>query len=101
MYPARGAGTLWLEAPPGHGAALELLIGRSRARVLRELSAPTTTAEVARRLGFTTSAASQHLTALARAGMAERTRIGHRVYYASSARGRSLLELLDGEPVPA
>ncbi|HEX7120087.1 MAG TPA: DUF5937 family protein [Longimicrobiales bacterium] len=100
MYPARGAGTLWLDAPPARGAALELLLGRGRARVMRELSAPTTTGEVARRLGFTTSAASQHLTALARAGVIERTRVGRRVYYTLSARGRSLVELLDGGPTP-
>ncbi len=98
MYPARGSGTLWLESPESRGAALELLVGRGRARVLRELAAPTTTAEVARRLGFTTSAASQHLTALARAGVVGRTRVGRRVYYALSARGRSVLELLDGAP---
>ncbi|MFE4263765.1 DUF5937 family protein [Streptomyces sp. NPDC056883] len=48
-YPPRGIGTLW-EAPPGSAsAALSRVLGRSRARLLAELTAPAATTARPRR----------------------------------------------------
>lgn len=63
-----------------------------RARVLWSLRSPVTTKEVARRLGVTPSAVSQHLSRLHRAGAVERTRVGRRVYYRLSPRGEAVLD---------
>jgi DNA-binding transcriptional ArsR family regulator len=97
-YAARGVGELWLQecAPPSGDAAAALaeLIGRTRARLLLRLAAPMTTGEVARRARLTAGAASQHLTALAGAGMLRRTRVGRRVYYERSPRAERVLAAL-------
>ncbi len=67
-YPARGVATLW-ETPEPAPQALASLIGRTRAAILMELSAPMTTADLAGRLGVTAGAVSQHLTVLRQAGL--------------------------------
>jgi DNA-binding transcriptional ArsR family regulator len=96
-YAARGIADLWLQgaAPEtDEWSALAELIGPTRARLLLQLVAPMTTGEVARRVGTTAGAVSQHLTALAGAGMLGRTRVGRRVYYQRSARSERVLEAL-------
>jgi DNA-binding transcriptional ArsR family regulator len=82
MYRARGIGTLWettRERPP---QALAALIGVPRARLLTMLTGPLSTTELARRLGVTPGAVSQHLAVLLRAGLLSRARAGRAVLYA-------------------
>lgn len=99
LYPARGAATVWAssEATAGDATAVELLLGAPRARLLEALCSPATTTALARRLGVTPSAVSQHLTVLHRGGLVDRHRSGRTVLYQTSELGRALLHqaLLD------
>lgn len=98
VYPARGAATVWHDGPaaePETGAgdleAVELLLGTPRARLLEALCSPATTTALARRLGVTPSAVSQHLAVLHRGGLVDRQRSGRTVLYQTSALGLALL----------
>jgi DNA-binding transcriptional ArsR family regulator len=100
LYPARGAATVWEEADlrrPATGAgtgdreAVEALLGAPRARLLGTLRSPATTSALARRLGVTPSAVSQHLAVLHRGGLVDRQRSGRTVLYQTSALGLALL----------
>jgi DNA-binding transcriptional ArsR family regulator len=108
VYPARGAATAWqgglaadglgagdLEAGPSDGAvnlpAVEALLGAPRARLLGALRSPATTTALARRLGVTPGAVSQHLAVLHRGGLVDRQRSGRTVLYQTSELGRALL----------
>lgn len=73
---------------------LAILLGDSRARVLRSLEMPRTTTEVAESLGLAKSTVSQHLAVLARAGVVWHQRIGGRVLYQLDHAGFALLEQL-------
>jgi DNA-binding transcriptional ArsR family regulator len=89
-YPPRGVGSLW--APEdGDAEALEALLGRTRASVLRALSAPCSTSELARRMDLTPGAISLHLTVMRRSGLLVRQRDGRSVLYRLSAIGEALL----------
>lgn len=97
-YPARGVALLGMAsghtgAPggPSPGDGMELLLGRSRAAILRNLSAPTTTSALATSLCLAPSTVSQHLATLTAAGLVSRVRAGGRVYYRLEARGAALL----------
>lgn len=103
-YQAEGAAVLLGEArPPGRTAAgepargdrLEILLGRSRAGVVRGLVAPTTTSDLAAALGLAPSTVSEHLTALVAAGVVRRRREGVRVLYELDAPGVALLRHMD------
>jgi DNA-binding transcriptional ArsR family regulator len=88
VYPARASATLW-HAPSratGTGPAL----GGARVRLLAMLSEPASTASLASRLGVTPSAVSQHLHALAAAGLATSARAGRVVLYQQTAQGAEL-----------
>jgi DNA-binding transcriptional ArsR family regulator len=105
LYPARGAATVW-QSPeaPAAAAAVELLLGAPRARLLEELCSPATTTVLARRLGVTPSAVSQHLAVLYRGGLVDRRRTGRAVLYQTSELGLALLDgrsslEVRGEPV--
>jgi Family of unknown function (DUF5937)/Helix-turn-helix domain len=100
LYPARGAATIW-EGPdwqgrvwPGGGCeeAAEALLGAPRVRLLTALRSPATTTALARRLGVTPSAVSQHLAVLHRGGLVSKQRSGRAVLYQSTALGLALLE---------
>jgi DNA-binding transcriptional ArsR family regulator len=99
-YPARGAATLFLESgrseAAGAPAALERLLGRSRARILRALDEAATTTELASRFELSPGAVSQHLRRLDALGLVRRTRVGRRVYYERVARGDDLIRLFGG-----
>ena len=115
LYPARGAATVWegaLAAGAASGsasadvAAVELLLGAPRARLLEALCCPATTTALARRLGVTPSAVSQHLAVLYRGGLVDRWRSGRTVLYQTSELGLALLAgrwpgtlQVSGEPV--
>jgi biotin operon repressor len=90
-YPARGRGVLWTAGtrPPAGGTVR--LLGRARAGLLEALRSPATTTELARALGVTPSAVSQHLAVLRENGLVERERSGRQVLYLITALGASLL----------
>ena len=94
LYPARGAATVWAsaEATAADMTAVESLLGAPRARLLEALSSPATTTALARRLGVTPSAVSQHLAVLYRGGLVDRHRSGRTVLYQTSELGRALLD---------
>jgi DNA-binding transcriptional ArsR family regulator len=94
VYPARGAATVWqwlAPSPAADGSAVAELLGTARARLLGMLRSPATTTTLARALGVTPSAVSQHLAALHRGGLIERQRSGRSVLYAASDLGLALL----------
>ena len=93
MYPARGAATVWhaIADRQAGGTPAEHLLGASRARVLGALRSPATTTVLARQLGVTPSAISQHLSFLYRGGLLNRQRCGRTVLYQTSELGHALL----------
>jgi DNA-binding transcriptional ArsR family regulator len=95
VYPARGAATVWQAgaglAASGEAEAVELLLGEPRARLLVALRSPATTTALARRLGVTPSAVSQHLAVLHRGRLVDRQRSGRTVLYQASELGLALL----------
>jgi DNA-binding transcriptional ArsR family regulator len=80
IYPARGVELLWQPGEAGPDA-LARVIGRSRAALLAALDAPRPTTDLARRLGLSPGAVSQHLAALRAAGLLTATRHGREVLY--------------------
>ena len=95
-YPCRGVATLWVAAPAPDAGALVALLGAPRARLLGQLGEPLATAEIARRLGVTPSAVSQHLQVLHVTGLVTRARDGRHVLYRRSPLGDQLI----GHPAP-
>ncbi|BFV60358.1 DUF5937 family protein [Kitasatospora sp. CMC57] len=91
VYPARGQATM---APSPRATpvpeALELLLGAPKARLLALLEEPTSTTELAARLGVTPGAVSQHLSVLHATRLVTRTRSGRLVLYTRSALGDQL-----------
>ncbi|MEV4508930.1 helix-turn-helix domain-containing protein [Dactylosporangium sp. NPDC049525] len=77
-YPPRGTGALW-ERPASTPDGLAAVLGRSRARLLVELSAPASTTALAARTGLTAGGVSQHLAALRAAGLVTAHRDGRTV----------------------
>jgi hypothetical protein len=91
-YPARGVGTLWtVGTRPVRGSVVRLL-GRPRARLLEALRSPATTTDLARGLGVTPGAVSQHLAVLRDSGLVTGERTGRTVLYVTTARGLALLD---------
>lgn len=90
-YPPRAVAALWDEGGPGATAALDALLGRTRARVLAELAAPASTTELARRLAASPAGVSGHLGVLRRAGLVAAHRAGREVLYARTAAGDALV----------
>ncbi|MER5970966.1 DUF5937 family protein [Streptomyces sp. NPDC002055] len=91
-YPPRAVGTLWDARPATVSAALAGVLGRSRATLLTELSAPASTTGLARRTGLTPGGVSQHLTALRTAGLVSAHRAGREVLYARTRAGEIVVE---------
>lgn len=90
-YPGRGAATLWEPRPEPDACALTSLLGAPRTTVLRLLAEPLPTVELARRLGVTPSAVSQHLKVLHATGLVTRARDGRRVLYRRTDLGDRLV----------
>lgn len=82
VYPARGLATLWQEGRAAPSGGLARVLGSTRATLLAELDAPRTTTELARRVGISAGAVSQHLSALHDARLVSRERAGREVLYA-------------------
>jgi DNA-binding transcriptional ArsR family regulator len=101
LYPARGAATVWeggawagsawAGEDGGRAEAAEALLGAPRVRLLAALHSPATTTALARRLGVTPSAVSQHLAVLHRGGLVDKRRSGRAVLYQTTALGLALL----------
>ncbi|WP_336206086.1 ArsR/SmtB family transcription factor [Nonomuraea sp. LPB2021202275-12-8] len=87
VYPARGIAA----QPPGAGAGLAVLIGRTRARLLTELAAPATTTHLAALLGQSLGSTGGHVAALRGAGLISGTRTGRSVLYARTPLGDALV----------
>ncbi|MEU8001114.1 winged helix-turn-helix domain-containing protein [Catellatospora sp. NPDC049111] len=103
-YGARGAAVLAgmlgdtrRSDAPVQGDRLEILLGRSRAAMVRGLAAPTTTSALASDLGLAVSTVSEHLATLSAAGLVQRHRVGVRVFYELDRAGTALLSSLDGD----
>ena len=92
-YTPRGLAGLWSQTPPCVSDALNLLLGQARAEVLLSLDTPSSTLELARRLGLASSSVSEHLGLLRRTGLIESRRQGRAVYYRLSPTGCGLLDL--------
>ena len=90
-YPARGIATLWETEPPTAGDAITALIGHRKAALLGCLDRPTSTIDLAERLGVTPGAVSQHLAVLHDTGLVTRARVGRTVLYARSDLGSRLM----------
>ncbi|MGR6914427.1 DUF5937 family protein [[Actinomadura] parvosata] len=90
-YPARGVATLWTAGTRAPAGSTVRLLGRVRAGLLEALRSPATTTDLARALGVTPSAVSQHLRVLRESGLVACERSGRHVLYATTALGLSLL----------
>ena len=90
LYSARGVATLWepqaLPAPD----ALANLIGLTRAGLVIHLETPTSSTELAARLGVTTTAVNQHLRTLQAGGLLVSARHGRSMLYRRSDLGDQL-----------
>lgn len=101
IYPPRGVGTLWESShSPDASEALAALMGSSRSAILTELDQPTSTVELARRLGMSPSRVSQHLAVLRAAGLVTGHRQGRAVLYARTAPGQALVGAPPGRQPP-
>ncbi|RJL32528.1 ArsR/SmtB family transcription factor [Bailinhaonella thermotolerans] len=89
-YPPDGVATLWEAAAPVPDA-LAAVVGRSRARLLAELTSPASTQELTRRTGLSAGAVSQHLTTLRAAGLVASFRAGRFVLYRRTSAAEALL----------
>jgi DNA-binding transcriptional ArsR family regulator len=90
-YPPRGVATLWDPDEQRGPAGLGALLGATRAAILAELETPRSTSELARRLGLTAGAVSQHLGRLRAGGVVTGSREGREVLYALTGAGEALL----------
>jgi DNA-binding transcriptional ArsR family regulator len=91
IYTPRGVGALWAPAEEPDPGALDALLGRRRAAILRALGTPATTHDLAERLAASPGGVSEHLGVLRRAGLARAQRDGRRVLYTRTAAGEQLL----------
>lgn len=90
-YRSRRAGLLWQDVAPVMSSAIATLLGRRRATVLASLDQPRSTVDLARMMGVTPSAVSQHLAVLSASRLVERARVGKVVLYTQSLLGRRLV----------
>jgi DNA-binding transcriptional ArsR family regulator len=101
-YQARGAAVLSGHdrmTDTGRKDRLEILLGRSRAAVMRAVIVPSTTSALAAELGLAASTVSEHLAVLVAAGVVKRRRVGIRVLYELDQVGMPLLGHLGGDPM--
>ncbi len=92
-YPARGVAELGRPDGDVPDDDLVALLGATRARIARALDVPSTTTDLAERLGLAPSTISRHLSGLAGSGLVDRTRTGSLVFYNLSARGEGVIGL--------
>jgi DNA-binding transcriptional ArsR family regulator len=90
-YPVRGIGLLWDEGSQPSGGGLTRLLGGRRAEILQLLQAPQRTGQLARQLGISAPAVSQHLSVLREAGLISTTELGRTRLHTTSELGRRLI----------
>ncbi|MCX4746136.1 winged helix-turn-helix domain-containing protein [Kitasatospora sp. NBC_01287] len=90
-YPSRGVGVLWEQPAVEVPDAVAAVLGRSRALLLAELTAPASTTELSLRTGMSAGGVSQHLGALRAAGIVTAHRSGRSVLYQRTSLADSLL----------
>ncbi|MFC6703783.1 ArsR/SmtB family transcription factor [Flexivirga alba] len=78
-------------APADSITGLRRLLGPTRAAILRRLSSARTTTELSEELRLAAGTVSYHVKVMQRAGLLERSRQRHNVFYELSATGRQLL----------
>ena len=66
-------------------------MGGTRARILRELTVPRSTTQLARRLALSPGGTSAHLSTLRRNGLVTASRDGRQVLYRCTALGTSII----------
>lgn len=93
-YPVSGVATVWETRPGPRAGSLGALVGRARAEILHALDAPSSTTELARRLGVTPGAVSQHLAVLRSCDLVTGHRMGRRVVYVRTPTGDDLARIL-------
>jgi DNA-binding transcriptional ArsR family regulator len=98
-YPLRPVISVDGHDPPG--AALEALLGVTRAEILRGLDRPVSIGGLAQGLQVVPSAATHHVGALEAAGLAARDRSGRWVMVRRTTRGARLMELYDSDSAAA
>jgi DNA-binding transcriptional ArsR family regulator len=96
IYTPRGVGQLWAPPEEADPAALDALLGRRRAAILRALRVPASTQDVAERLSASPAGVSEHLGVLRAAGLVRAQRDGRRVLYARTAAGEGVLRAPGG-----
>ncbi|MAS37501.1 MAG: ArsR family transcriptional regulator [Anaerolineaceae bacterium] len=93
-YHARGAG-LWTQQAEEPEAALIAAFGAGRAAVLRQLTTPLSTSDLAERLNVTPGNVSLHMTRLREAGLVESQQLGKWVFHRLTLRGEKVLALFE------
>ncbi|MBQ1024379.1 helix-turn-helix domain-containing protein [Micromonospora sp. C95] len=91
----RASGVAELLGPPDPGRpedALDRLVGRSRAAVLRALALPATTSQLVVQLGMSLGGVGDHLSVLRDTGLITRVRSGRSVRYRRTPLGDTLAE---------
>jgi DNA-binding transcriptional ArsR family regulator len=91
IYSPRGVGQVWDGSSQASAPPVADLLGRSRAALLARLDLPLSTTQVARDLGLSAAAASEHLSVLRRSGLVTSRRSGRQVLYQRTALGTDLL----------
>jgi DNA-binding transcriptional ArsR family regulator len=86
-YPARSD----LEGLSHAGCPLQLLLGRTRAAVLKTVGAGATTSQIALRLGISVASASEHATILRNAGLIASARLRNAVVHSRTPLGADLV----------
>jgi len=89
-YQPPGTGDLW-EREERAGRALDELVGRRRAALLRALAQPASTQALARRTGWSPGGVNSHLTVLRLTGLVSRRRAGREVLYSRTDAGTALV----------
>jgi DNA-binding transcriptional ArsR family regulator len=91
VYPARGVAALWEQPRRARpGAALDRLLGPSRAAILIALEEPASTTHLAATLGQSLGGTGDHLAVLRQAGLISRARSGRSVLYRRTPVGDAL-----------
>ncbi|MBZ0303173.1 MAG: helix-turn-helix domain-containing protein, partial [Anaerolineae bacterium] len=91
-YSVRGGG-LWSHQAEEPSEALIAALGEGRANVLRQLTTPRSTSELAQRLEVTPGNISLHIARLREAGLVESQQLGKWVFHRLTPRGEHLLAL--------
>jgi len=90
VYPVRGAGSLWHRETPLGTDTVAGVVGTMKAKLLRALAEPASTTALAARFGVAPSTVSEHLRALAAAGLLVSARSGRTVHYRRTQLGDAL-----------